>query len=118
VQRAGVRRTGRQLVGLPDPHPDSKRLVPGGIWWTAAVAGVAVRDAEVREQVASSVPATATAAIAATLYQRTGFTEIGAKRGYYQPSGTDAIVIRLTFAAPRDGLLGSSRGWITIRRGN
>ncbi|MBO0806155.1 MAG: ribosomal protein S18-alanine N-acetyltransferase [Nocardiopsaceae bacterium] len=28
------------------------------------------------------------------LYQRRGFTEIGLRRGYYQPSGTDAIVMR------------------------
>ncbi len=28
------------------------------------------------------------------LYQRRGFTEIGVRRGYYQPSGTDAIVMR------------------------
>jgi ribosomal-protein-alanine N-acetyltransferase len=28
------------------------------------------------------------------LYQRHGFTEIGIRRGYYQPSGTDAIVMR------------------------
>jgi ribosomal-protein-alanine N-acetyltransferase len=28
------------------------------------------------------------------LYQRRGFAEIGVRRGYYQPSGTDAIVMR------------------------
>jgi [ribosomal protein S18]-alanine N-acetyltransferase len=28
------------------------------------------------------------------LYRRRGFTEIGVRRGYYQPSGTDAIVMR------------------------
>ena len=28
------------------------------------------------------------------LYQRRGFTEIGVRRGYYQPSGVDAIVMR------------------------
>ena len=28
------------------------------------------------------------------LYQRRGFEEIGVRRGYYQPSGTDAIVMR------------------------
>jgi [ribosomal protein S18]-alanine N-acetyltransferase len=30
------------------------------------------------------------------LYQRRGFVEIGIRRGYYQPSGTDALVMRLT----------------------
>ena len=28
------------------------------------------------------------------LYQRRGFKEIGVRRGYYQPSGVDAIVMR------------------------
>jgi len=34
------------------------------------------------------------------LYQRRGFTEIGIRRGYYQPSGTDALVMRLTLDQP------------------
>jgi ribosomal-protein-alanine N-acetyltransferase len=29
------------------------------------------------------------------LYLRRGFTRIGLRRGYYQPSGTDAVVMRL-----------------------
>ena len=33
------------------------------------------------------------------LYQRWGFTEIGLRRGYYQPSGADALVMRLDLAA-------------------
>jgi ribosomal-protein-alanine acetyltransferase len=28
------------------------------------------------------------------LYQRRGFAEIGVRRGYYKPSGVDAIVMR------------------------
>jgi ribosomal-protein-alanine N-acetyltransferase len=28
------------------------------------------------------------------LYERHGFTRIGVRRGYYQPSGTDAVVMR------------------------
>lgn len=32
------------------------------------------------------------------LYKRRGFTEIGVRRGYYQPSGTDAIVMRKELA--------------------
>jgi ribosomal-protein-alanine N-acetyltransferase len=28
------------------------------------------------------------------LYLRRGFEEIGVRRGYYQPSGVDAIVMR------------------------
>ncbi len=33
------------------------------------------------------------------LYLRTGFTEVGVRRGYYQPSGADAIVMRLRLPA-------------------
>jgi ribosomal-protein-alanine N-acetyltransferase len=32
------------------------------------------------------------------LYQRHGFTEIAVRRGYYQPSGTDAVVMRKNLA--------------------
>jgi [ribosomal protein S18]-alanine N-acetyltransferase len=28
------------------------------------------------------------------LYQRNGFTEVGIRRGYYQPSGVDAVVMQ------------------------
>jgi len=28
------------------------------------------------------------------LYSRHGFTEVGIRRGYYQPSGVDAVVMR------------------------
>ena len=34
------------------------------------------------------------------LYRRRGFTDIGIRRGYYQPSNTDALVMRLVSAAP------------------
>ena len=32
--------------------------------------------------------------VAAGLYRRRGFTEIGRRRGYYQPSGADAVVMK------------------------
>jgi ribosomal-protein-alanine N-acetyltransferase len=32
------------------------------------------------------------------LYQRHGFTEVGIRRGYYQPSGVDAVVMRKVLA--------------------
>jgi [ribosomal protein S18]-alanine N-acetyltransferase len=32
------------------------------------------------------------------LYQREGFTEVGIRRGYYQPSGVDAVVMRKALA--------------------
>lgn len=40
------------------------------------------------------------------LYRRHGFAEVGIRRGYYQPSGADALVMRrdLTPGRPRDGL--------------
>jgi [ribosomal protein S18]-alanine N-acetyltransferase len=34
------------------------------------------------------------------LYRRYGFTEVGVRKGYYQPSGTDALVMRRDFASP------------------
>ena len=35
------------------------------------------------------------------LYRRRGFVEIGRRRGYYQPSGTDAVVMRRERGAER-----------------
>ena len=32
------------------------------------------------------------------LYRRHGFTEVGIRRGYYQPSGVDAVVMRKELA--------------------
>jgi ribosomal-protein-alanine N-acetyltransferase len=32
--------------------------------------------------------------LAQSLYRRRGFTEIGRRRGYYQPSGADAVVMK------------------------
>ena len=32
------------------------------------------------------------------LYLRQGFTEVGIRRGYYQPSGVDAVVMRKALA--------------------
>lgn len=36
---------------------------------------------------------------AQNLYRRYGFTEVGLRRGYYQPSGTDALVMRRAVAS-------------------
>jgi ribosomal-protein-alanine N-acetyltransferase len=35
------------------------------------------------------------------LYRRYGFAGIGVRRGYYQPSGADALVMRHVIARPR-----------------
>ena len=47
-----------------------------------------------------------TNARARLLYQRTGFVEVDTLPGYYQPSGTDAVVMRLDV----DGLLANRTG--------
>jgi [ribosomal protein S18]-alanine N-acetyltransferase len=39
------------------------------------------------------------------LYRRYGFAKIGIRKGYYQPSGTDALVMRLDLGAPGGGRL-------------
>ncbi len=49
------------------------------------------------------------------LYRRYGFTDIGIRRAYYQPSGTDALVMRLIqepppAAARKKHLAGRHRG--------
>jgi len=45
------------------------------------------------------------------LYRRYGFAQIGVRRGYYQPSGTDALVMRKELErAPAAGPPGQSGG--------
>ena len=46
------------------------------------------------------------------LYRRRGFTDIGIRRAYYQPSGTDALVMRLIQEPParKKHLAGWHRG--------
>jgi [ribosomal protein S18]-alanine N-acetyltransferase len=49
------------------------------------------------------------------LYRRHGFTGVGIRRGYYQPSGTDALVMRCKIApassaAPATQVLPARRG--------
>ena len=43
------------------------------------------------------------------LYRRFGFGEIGVRRGYYQPSGVDAIVMRLALPAAAQAQAGGAR---------
>ena len=43
------------------------------------------------------------------LYRRFGFGEIGVRRGYYQPSGVDAIVMRLALPASAQAQAGGAR---------
>ncbi|MFC6356907.1 ribosomal protein S18-alanine N-acetyltransferase [Luethyella okanaganae] len=42
--------------------------------------------------------------VAQRLYARLGFEEVGVRRGYYQPDGVDAIVMRLALAEPEAAL--------------
>ncbi|MGO8885467.1 MAG: ribosomal protein S18-alanine N-acetyltransferase [Streptosporangiaceae bacterium] len=43
------------------------------------------------------------------LYRRHGFTEIGIRQGYYQPSGADALVMRLELTGKRTAHEGPRR---------
>jgi ribosomal-protein-alanine N-acetyltransferase len=49
------------------------------------------------------------------LYRKYGFTEIGLRRGYYQPSGTDALVMRRSAPSAAGPDVGrgrpAARGW-------
>jgi ribosomal-protein-alanine N-acetyltransferase len=52
------------------------------------------------------------------LYRRYGFVGIGVRRGYYQPSGADALVMRHVIARGRPaGPAPSARGSRRWRRG-
>jgi len=53
------------------------------------------------------------------LYQRHGFTGVGIRRGYYQPSGTDALVMRCTIASagPARRARAGRAGWRWRRGG-
>jgi [ribosomal protein S18]-alanine N-acetyltransferase len=44
------------------------------------------------------------------LYRTRGFEQIGLRRGYYQPSGTDALVMRRSLAAEPAGRAGDASG--------
>ncbi|MHB1433130.1 MAG: ribosomal protein S18-alanine N-acetyltransferase [Streptosporangiaceae bacterium] len=42
------------------------------------------------------------------LYRRFGFTDVGLRRGYYQPSGADALVMRLRLAGIGGAVAGAA----------
>ena len=52
------------------------------------------------------------------LYRRRGFTDVGIRRGYYQPSNTDALVMRLVTAAAGQAKRPSGRGRHRASRGS
>jgi [ribosomal protein S18]-alanine N-acetyltransferase len=49
-------------------------------------------------------------AAAQRLYERRGFVEIGRRRGYYQPSGADAVVMRRKRVRALSRTAGGARG--------
>jgi [ribosomal protein S18]-alanine N-acetyltransferase len=52
------------------------------------------------------------------LYRRYGFVGIGVRRGYYQPSGADALVMRHVIARPKPASpVAAARGTRRWRRG-
>jgi [ribosomal protein S18]-alanine N-acetyltransferase len=51
------------------------------------------------------------------LYRKHGFTEVGLRRGYYQPSGTDALVMRRAAAGAAGSASGHGRPVARGRRG-
>jgi [ribosomal protein S18]-alanine N-acetyltransferase len=44
------------------------------------------------------------------LYRSRGFEQVGLRRGYYQPSGTDALVMRRSLAGQPAGAAGDAAG--------
>jgi ribosomal-protein-alanine N-acetyltransferase len=52
------------------------------------------------------------------LYRRRGFTDVGIRRGYYQPSNTDALVMRLVTTAAGPAKRPSGRGRHRASRGS
>ena len=48
--------------------------------------------------------------LAQGLYRRRGFVEIGRRRGYYQPSGADAVVMKRKRVRALSRMSGGSRG--------
>jgi ribosomal-protein-alanine N-acetyltransferase len=107
----GTAASGRQPAGQPVMAGYAGMMfIPGGT--QADVLTIAVRPAHWGQGIGSALLGTMLAAArdrgctevflevradnprAHGLYLRRGFTELGVRRGYYQPSGVDAIVMR------------------------
>ena len=65
-----------------------------GLGIGSALLGALIRAARERDCAELFLEVRADNPRAHGLYQRRGFTEIGVRRGYYKPSGVDAIVMR------------------------
>jgi ribosomal-protein-alanine N-acetyltransferase len=82
-------------------YPDEAHVATIGVAGTRQGEGIGARllDALLTEADRRRVPVVllevrADNELAQGLYRRRGFAEIGRRRGYYQPSGTDAVVMK------------------------
>ena len=81
-------------------YPDEAHIATIGVAGAAQGRGIGallldtlLAEADLRSQVVL-LEVRADNDTAQALYRRRGFTEIGRRRGYYQPSGTDAVVMK------------------------
>jgi ribosomal-protein-alanine N-acetyltransferase len=80
-------------------YPEEAHIATIGVTAAAQGQGIGARlldtllvEADTRSQVVL-LEVRADNELAQGLYRRRGFTEVGRRRGYYQPSGTDAVVM-------------------------
>jgi ribosomal-protein-alanine N-acetyltransferase len=99
----------RAVVGYAGliAYPEEAHIATIGVTAAAQGQGVGARlldtllaEADTRSQVVL-LEVRADNEVAQGLYRRRGFTEIGRRRGYYQPSGADAVV--MSREVSRDG---------------
>jgi [ribosomal protein S18]-alanine N-acetyltransferase len=80
-------------------YPEEAHIATIGVTGAAQGRGIGAQlldtllaEADTRSQVVL-LEVRADNEVARALYRRRGFTEIGRRRGYYQPSGADAVVM-------------------------
>jgi ribosomal-protein-alanine N-acetyltransferase len=90
-------------------YPEEAHIATIGVTGTRQGEGIGARlldtllaEADSRSQVVL-LEVRADNEVAQGLYRRRGFTEIGRRRGYYQPSGTDAVVMSREVRRERTG---------------
>jgi [ribosomal protein S18]-alanine N-acetyltransferase len=86
-------------LGLAGPESDVQTIAVARAYWSkgigSALLAALLAEARRRRCVAVFLEVRADNPRAQKLYQRFGFEEVGVRRGYYQPIGVDAIVMRL-----------------------